>query len=178
MPLDDLVAPWSGDALRHIPAGSPFDVLDFRFAGLGAENRWNDPGQPTLYLAGDAGVLVAEWGRHFALNRAPHLQQETVERAVFTLRLSIDHVLDLRDARVLAALSLADTPARFTDRELARATARFVRSTTRARALLVPSMGFLDDLDRWCLVAFLEKLPPEPKDFISAVTPHPPLRWG
>jgi len=60
VPLDDLVAPWSGDALRHIPAGSPFDVLDFRFAGLGAENRWNDPGQPTLYLAGDAGVAEIE----------------------------------------------------------------------------------------------------------------------
>ncbi len=178
MSLDDLLAPWTGDALRHIPAGSPFDVLDLRFAGVGAENRWNDPGQPTLYLAGDPGVLIAEWGRHFALNRASHLQQETIERAVFTLRLAIDHVLDLRAPRVLTALSLADAPARFTDRELARATARFVRSTTRARAILVPSMGFLDDLDRWCLVVFLDKLPSDPNGFVSAVTPHPPLRWG
>jgi hypothetical protein len=26
---------WSGAALRHIPAGSPYDVLDFRYAGRG-----------------------------------------------------------------------------------------------------------------------------------------------
>ncbi len=178
MPLDDLLDAWSGDALRHIPAGSPFEVLDFRFAGLGAENRWNDPGQPTLYLAGDAGVLIAELGRHFAIDRAPTLRQATVERTVFTLRLSIEHVLDLREARTLASLSLEDAPGCFTDRELARATARFVRSTTRAQALLVPSTGFLDDLDRWCLVLFLDKLPSVPGAFITSVTPHAPLRWG
>ena len=26
--------PWRGTAIRHIPAGSPYDVLDTRFAGL------------------------------------------------------------------------------------------------------------------------------------------------
>ena len=65
MHLSAHLAGWSGDAYRHIPKTSPFDVLDFRFAGLGADNRWNTPGQPTLYLAGDEGVLIAEWGRHF-----------------------------------------------------------------------------------------------------------------
>ncbi len=58
MSLDAHLTPWTGTALRHLPSGTPFNVLDFRFAGLGAENRWNAPGHPTLYLAGDEGVLI------------------------------------------------------------------------------------------------------------------------
>jgi RES domain-containing protein len=169
---------WSGAALRHLPAGSPYDVLDFRFAGRGADNRWNEPGSPTLYLAGDEGVLIAEWGRHFETHRTAQLQQMTVERSTFSLELSIDHVLDLRDADVCRAMSLDNAPYCFADVEFARATAHFVRGTTEAQALLVPSLGFLDDLERWCLVAFLEKLPPDPRSFVSAVTPRGPLRWG
>lgn len=168
---------WSGAALRHIPAGSPFDVLDFRYAGRGADNRWNEPGSPTLYLAGDEGVLIAEWGRHFAINRTAQLQQMTVERSVFSLELSLDSVLDLRDADVWNALSLDNAPHCFADVAFARATAHFVRRTTAAQALLAPSMGFLDDLERWCLVVFLEKLPSGSSSFISAVTPCGALRW-
>jgi RES domain-containing protein len=170
--------PWSGAALRHIPADSPFGVLDFRFAGRGADNRWNEPGQPTLYLAGDEGVLIAEWGRHFATNRTDRLRQLTVQRSVYRLDLSLDHVLDVRDRAVCAALALDTAPSCFLDRGVARATAHFVRSATATQALLVPSLGFLDDLERWCLVVFLEKLSPDPLDFIASVTPRGPLRWG
>jgi len=169
---------WSGAALRHIPAGSSLDVLDFRYAGRGADNRWNESGALTLYLAGDEGVLIAEWGRHFATSRTAQLQQMTVERNAFSIELSIDYVLDLRSEDVCNALPIDNAPYCFADINVARATAHFVRSTTAAQALLVPSMGFLDDLERWCLVAFLEKLPPDPRSFISAVTPRGPLRWG
>lgn len=169
---------WSGAALRHLPAGSSLDVLDFRYAGRGAANRWHEPGAPTLYLAGDEGVLLAEWGRHFETNRTAQLQQMTVARQVFSLELSIDSVLDMRSGEVCTALSLNNAPYCFADIHVARATANFVRRTTGAQALLVPSMGFLDDLERWCLVAFLEKLPPDPRSFISAVIPRGPLRWG
>ena len=178
MSLSGHLKPWSGSALRHIPAGSPFDVLDFRFAGKGADSRWNEPGSPTLYLAGDEGVLIAEWGRHFASNRTAQLQQMTVERSAFSLELSIDHVLDVRNEDVCNSLPMENAPYCFADIKVARATAQFVRGTTHAQALLVPSMGFLDDLERWCLVAFLEKLPPDPGSFISSVTPRGPLRWG
>jgi RES domain-containing protein len=178
MTLSGHLKTWSGAALRHIPAGSPFDVLDFRFAGRGADNRWNEPGSPTLYLAGDEGVLIAEWGRHFVTNRTAQLQQMTVERRTFSLELSIGYVLDLRSEEVCKALPLENVPYCFADIGVARATAHFVRSTTKAQALLVPSMGFLDDLERWCLVAFLEKLPTDPRSFVSAVTPRGPLRWG
>lgn len=178
MALDALLRPLRGRALRHIPARSPYDVLDFRFAGRGGENRWNEPGQPTLYLAGDEGVLIAEWGRHFATNRAEGLRQASVARAVFDLELAIDRVLDLRDARVCGTLSIANAPYDFARIEIARATAHFVRATSEAQAMLVPSMGFLDSPDRWCLVAFLEKLPADPAAWIVAVTPGGPLRWG
>ena len=178
MPLAGYLKRWSGAALRHIPAGSPYDVLDFRFAGRGAENRWNEPGSPTLYLAGDEGVLIAEWGRHFETNRTAQLQQMTVGRSVFSVQLSIDAVLDVRSEDVWHALSLDNAPSCFADVAVARATAQFVRGTTEAQALLVPSMGFLDDLERWCLVAFLEKFPPDPKSFVSVVTPRGLLRWG
>lgn len=178
MSLVDHLREWRGSALRHIPAGARFDVLDFRYAGRGHSSRWNLPDQPTLYLAGDEGVLIAEWGRHFAVNRTPELRHRTVERAVFTLDLTFDSLLDLRDPQVLAALSIANAPHCFTDLAFARATAQFIRSTTPAQALFVPSMCFLDDLTRWCLVVFLDKLPPDPRGFITAVTPHPSIRWG
>lgn len=178
MTLSGHLKRWSGAALRHIPAGSPLDVLDFRYAGRGTDNRWNEPGSPTLYLAGDEGVLIAEWGRHFETNRTARLQQMTVERSTFSLELSIDYVLDIRSEEVCRSLSLDNAPYSFADVHVARATAHFVRSTTEAQALLAPSMGFLDDLARWCLVAFLEKLPPDPRSFTSSVTPRGPLRWG
>jgi hypothetical protein len=100
----------------------------------------------------------------------------TVERRVFRLALSIDAVLDLRQDDVCATLSLENAPSCFADIELARATAHFVRRTTAAQALLVPSIGFLEDLERWCLVAFLEKLPPDPGRFVASVTPIGALR--
>lgn len=178
MTLVSHLKPWSGSALRHIPAGSRFDVLDFRFAGRSGENRWNEPGQPTLYLAGDEGVLIAEWGRHFVVNRTKQLQAMTVERAVYRLELSLEAVLDLRDARVWRELSLDSCPACFLTIAVARATASFVRATTDAQGLLVPSMGLLDQLDRWCLVVFLDKVPADPASFIASVTAQGPLRWG
>jgi RES domain-containing protein len=176
MPLSGHLKRWSGVAWRHIPAGSPYDVLDFRFAGRGSDNRWNAPGEPTLYLAGDEGVLIAEWGRHFKTNRSARLQQMTVERSVYRLELSLDSVLDVRDAEVSRSLSAYDAPSCFADVGFARATAHFVRRTTEAQALLAPSMGFLDQLERWCLVVFLEKLPADPRSFVSSVTPGGTLR--
>ena len=73
MALDDLITSWSGIAYRHLPARSPYGVLDFRSAGRAVDNRWNDQRAPTLYLASDIGVVIAEFGRHFEQNRTPTL---------------------------------------------------------------------------------------------------------
>ena len=178
MSLDAWLVPWSGVAFRHLPAGARYDVLDFRYAGRGADNRWNEPGEPTLYLAGDIGVVIAEFGRHFAVDNVPALAPVTVTRTVYRLELVIDRLLDLRDPRTWQALSLANAPFCFADRAVARATARYLRYTTQTQGLLVPSVAFLDQLDRWVLVLFLEKLPADPRTFIPVVREAGPLRWG
>ena len=162
-----LLHPWSGTALRHIPAGSRLDVLDTRFAGLAVDNRWNEAGEPTFYLAGDLGVALAEYARH--LREDVGLQGTPVhERAVYQIAVELEAVLDLRDPRVRSAIGLHGGLRRFLDRAVARATAHFVRRTTPAQGLLVPSVAFLDDPSRWNLVLFLDKLPADTSSFMRA----------
>lgn len=178
MSLGRLIQPWRGQAFRHLPSGPALDPLDFRLAGSGYTNRWNLHGQPTLYLAGDEGVMIAEWGRHFAVSRSPELERRAVERQVFRFDLVLDGALDLRDPRVIEALGLSGAPGCFAAVDVARATAGFIRQTTPAQAILVPPMAFPDDPARCVLVVFLEKLAGEPSRFITAVTACGVLRLG
>src|SRR3712207_4323676 len=114
--LERFVRPWSGVGIRHIPAGSPFGPLDFRFAGLAETNRWNVRGEPTLYLASDRGVALAEFARHLQDDRVPGFAPRTVERAVFRLTVTVQRVLDLRDSAVSEALGLTGAPRVFLER--------------------------------------------------------------
>jgi RES domain-containing protein len=160
--------PWRGTAIRHIPAGSRYDVLDTRFAGLAADNRWNDPGEPTFYLAGDLGVALAEYAGHLREDVGFAGTPPVYERAVYEVDVQLAAVLDLRDTHVRSAIGLHGGLRRFLDREAARATARFLRRTTSAEGLLVPSVAFLDEPVRWNLVVFLDKLPPDIATFMTA----------
>ena len=178
MRLDALTRPWVGSALRHTPADAKLGVLDFRYAGRGKLNRWNEDHEPTLYLAADEGVLITEWGRHFSLHRREPGRGATVARSVHRLTLVLGATIDLRDPAVCSALSIEHAPHRFTDVAVARATARFLRRTTDAQAIFVPPIGMLDQPERWCLVLFLEKLPDDPRRFVTDVTTTGPLRWG
>ncbi len=175
--LQDHLRTWAGSAFRHLPRDASFDVLDFRWAGRAATNRWNERGEPTLYLAGDVGVVVAEFARHMTGDRPPALTPDTIERTVYRLELALEAVIDLRIPAVWSTLSLDTAPHCFLDIQTARATARFLRATTSAQGILVPSVAFLDNLDRWCLVLFLEKLSHDPSTFISSVAIEGPLRW-
>ena len=130
MALADLLSPWAGITYRHVPSRAEANVLDFRFAGTGADNRWNEPGLPTLYLAGDERVAVAEWGRHLTIQRNPALAPLVQERRLFRLSIALNQVLDLRRVETWNALSLTDAPQCFLDIEVARATALFIRRTT------------------------------------------------
>jgi len=167
--LGPFLRPWSGQAFRHIPADSSYAVLNLRFAGSGALNRWNRQGEPTLYLASDRGVALAEFARHFPEDRSLGLPSPAVERAVYRLEVVVGAVIDVRDPAVQRALSLKKAPSCFLDRAVARSTAQFPRRTTAAEALIVPSMAFLDAPERWALVLFLEKLPADPRRFVHAV---------
>lgn len=169
---------WVGSAYRHIPAAPNRDVLDFRFAGLQPGNRWNDPGEPTLYLAGDPGVLVAEWGRHLGKAFSPDVSTRVAMRTVYRLHLRLDAVVDLRAAGIAQALGSAAVPEWLMDKDRTRSIAQQLRNATPAKAILVPSVAFLDDLTRWNLVVFLEKLPADPRVWVQRVETVGPLRWG
>jgi hypothetical protein len=166
--LDEFLRPWSGVAYRHIPADSTLDVLDFRFAGRGHDNRWNDPGDRTLSLAGDHGVIVAEFARHLQLDRGNDARIATQARQIYRLDLALERVLDLRDPAVWQTLSLAGAPHTFLDKSVARATARYLRTVTPAQAIIVPSAAFIDAPDRWVLALFLEKRPVDSSQFIRS----------
>lgn len=42
-----------------------YDIYDFRYCARSNENRWNIAGEPTLYLAKEKDVILAEYARHF-----------------------------------------------------------------------------------------------------------------
>jgi RES domain-containing protein len=157
-----------------VPASN---VLDVSRAGLATTNRWNEAGETTLYVAGDVGVAIAEWARHFEVDRSPALAAAAIERTVYRLEITVDRVLDLRDPHVCADLALANAPACFLDITIARATAQFLRRTSPTQAMLVPPIAMLDKPDRWNLVLFLERLPDDVRLFIPSVRPEGPFRW-
>lgn len=175
--LNGVLTSWIGSAFRHINASRGDDILDFRFAGLYGKNRWNRPGQSTLYLAGDVGVAIAEWGRQFPASY-PDAAATPNTRIMFRLRLRLDRVLDLRNERVAALLNVSAVPEFYQDVEQARLVATRARTTTSAQAMLVPSIAFPDDLTRWNLVVFLDKMPTDTSSWITRVERLGPLAWN
>lgn len=165
--VGDLVRPWSGTGLRHIPSGSPYGLLDFRFAGLATDNRWNDVGVAAVYLASDRAVAVAEFARHLA-DRPEPTRARLVRRTLYELDVHLDRLLDVRDPRLLRTIGLERTD-QFLDRDLAAATARYLRELAGVEALLVPPIAFLDDPERWNAVLYLDRLGPDPSRFVTAV---------
>ncbi len=171
MPLQVYIFPWVGYAVRHIPdiPGKSYDIYEFRYCSRSNENRWNIAGEPTLYLAKEKNVALAEYARHFEVNRTQGLATQTHRRQVFRFRVELEYVLDLRNPKVWAELSLENAPDCFKDKNIARSTANFIRNTTSTQAIIVPSVAFLDNLEQWCLVLFLEKLLPEARKFLPSV---------
>ncbi|WP_299488026.1 RES domain-containing protein [Acaryochloris sp. IP29b_bin.137] len=108
VPLQALIRPWSGQAVRHIPdtPNRTYDIYDFSYAGRSAENRWNVAGEPTLYLAKEKDVALAEYARHFEVNRTLGLAAKTYQRKVYRFQVELNSVLDLRKQAAWPALSL------------------------------------------------------------------------
>ncbi|MGL5078960.1 MAG: RES domain-containing protein [Waterburya sp.] len=167
--LSYLIEPWSGEAYRHLPDGN-YDVYDCSYTGMAANNRWNTQGEQTLYLAGSVDVAAGEWSRHFLFDRPKQLAAKTKRRKVYQMTVKLNHTLNLCDRLGWQELSLKDAPNCFLDKKVARATAQFIRQTTIVEAIFVPSMAFLDQMDKWVLVVFLEKLPMDkPLEFLPRV---------
>ncbi len=171
MPLQVHIKSWTGYAVRHIPdnPNKNYDIYDFSYCGKSNENRWNVAGESTLYLAKEKNVALAEYARHFKVNRTSELAAATYRRQIYRFGIKVEYVLDLRTPEVWNELSLEKAPDCFKEKVIARSTAQFIRNTTITQAIIVPSVAFLDDLEQWCLVLFLEKLPAEPRRFLPSV---------
>ncbi len=68
--------------------------------------------------------------------------------------------VDFRDPATSASIGLSKIDDWIADVDRTQATARYVRQHTDLQALLVPSMGFLDDPTRWNVVVFLDRVDP------------------
>jgi RES domain-containing protein len=119
----------------------------------GDDDRWNGPGQPTVYLATDLAVALAELARHLDPEEG-----DRVLRRLLGLELDLDGLVDLRDATVRERVGAPRDVEAFRDRDVAREVADRIRSDAAVTGLLVPSMAFLDDPQRANLVLFVERL--------------------
>lgn len=171
MPIEELVRPWRGRVLRHIPGTSPFGPLETRFAARSRENRWNREGEPALSFASDRAVLIGEFARHFERDRAPELAGLVQIRRVFELDLELSRVFDLTDSHSCAQLGIAEAPSSFLDRTVARATAAFLRDVIAVEAILVPSVVFPDRPEHRNLVLFLDRLETSLADCVHRIEP-------
>ena len=148
-------APWRAAAWSTGTGGTDLDASTLATTD---GNRWSGPGEPTIYLAGDPGVALAEFGRHWS----PH-QDET---HFWCVHLELAQAIDLRDDATRVWLGLPDDVAWVLDAYTCRAVAALLRASARYDGLIVPSAAFLDDAARWNAVVFVEHLQPGLPDVI------------
>jgi RES domain-containing protein len=115
-----------------------------------AGNRWNEPGEPAIYLAGDVGVALVEAGRH---GRAT---DDLAGLVLWRVSVAADAVLDLRSGQLREELGLA-REAWIGDRGRCRRLATRLR-VDGLEGVLVPSAGIPEDERRWNLVLFVDRL--------------------
>ena len=123
---------------------------------LGAEdlvttdgNRWSQVGEPTVYLAGDPSLALAEFARHAPSKGAP-------EGVIWTVTVRLVAAVDLRDRA--RADGLGDGQGRWLDRGWCRSIAARLRASGACDGLVVPSAAMLDRPERWNLVVFVDRL--------------------
>ncbi len=159
MALGSLLRPWSGIGLRHVPADASLGVLDPTHAARSRRNRWNEAGTPAFYFASDVAVVVAEFGRHIQAE-LPDGKPERQARDVWKVPISVSRLVDFRDPATSASIGLSNVDDWIADIDRTQATARYLRQHADVQALLVPSMGFLDDATRWNVVVYLDRVDP------------------
>ena len=113
-------------------------------------NRWSRPGEPTIYLGSDTAVALAEFARHLD-------PESPVVGGLWTVDVQLDRVVDVRNVDVRADAALPDDPRWLLDRERCRSLAAAFR-VKGAQGMIVPSVAFLDQRERWNLVVFADRL--------------------
>lgn len=139
-------------AFCHVPAHTAVDLPALAEDG-DESDRWSRADEPTVYLASDPGVVIAELGRH-----QDGGGDEPVEHRILRLELAVVRLLDLRRGEVAAALGLDEDPAAYLDRAFARAVGCAVRETGACEGIRVPSMAMLDHAERHCMVLFDDRI--------------------
>jgi RES domain-containing protein len=146
--VDPIRTRWSGVAAVAVEGRNAWDVRSLISTD---ENRWSRRGEPTIYLAGDVAMALAEFARHLSPDRRDPVG------LVWEVDVRLAAVVDLRRQDVRHELGLPETVTWMTDADRCRE----VGSSLRARgaeALLVPSAAFLDRPERGNLVLFGERL--------------------
>jgi RES domain-containing protein len=115
-------------------------------------NRWNAPGEPAVYLAGDLGLALVEVGRH-----QPDGSAKDTAGLLWRVDVAAPRVLDLRHPAALAALELRERYW-FLERERCAEVARWLRQAHACAGIRTPSAGVPDGPDRWNLVLFPDRL--------------------
>ena len=146
---------YSGLAYRTI-AGTKLPGIDDLISD-GDGERFSDGSQPTVYLATDAGVALAEMARRLAVGLDEPI--ETTPHTLVRMRARVEGVADIRDTFTLRALGLPGGPIDLLDRGAARGLGARLREVPGCRGLLAPSMAMLDQPKRGNLVIFAELLP-------------------
>lgn len=144
----DSLTPYEGVLYCHVPADEPVDLAALAHGG-DSSDRWSRADQPTVYLASDPGVVLAELGRH-----EQALDGSSIHRQLLRLDVAGVRLLDLRRQDVARGLGVDGVPHAYLDRGLARALGCAVREVEGCQGLIVPSMALLDDPERHCVVLF------------------------
>jgi hypothetical protein len=158
--LDAFVQPFVGRVYCHVPMDREFSYAALARLDDGRD-RWGTTATRTVYLAGDPAVALAEYARHREVG-AP-----ADARSLCSFRLQGIRSLDLRDGEVTQLLGLATGADRFLDRQVARRASRRVRDIGTCQGLIVPSMAFLDQPERFNVVLFVERLGVDLKSLLT-----------
>jgi RES domain-containing protein len=160
MSLAGLVTPWSGEALRHRPKGSTRSVLDDTYLGQAGDNRWSERGISAYYFALGVGLITAEHARHIDVD-VPDGHADRIERSVFRVRLTLGRTLCLTDPAVIAAMGADPLETWILDLAKTQAAASYLLSqVSDLEGLIVPSVAFLDQPNRFNVVVYRDAIDP------------------
>ncbi len=160
MPLADVVRPWSGTALRHRPASSARSVLDDTYLGQQHDSRWSAYGVRAWYFASDIGLILAEYGRHIAID-LPDGYSERLARSVYKTSVDLVRILDLTDPGTVATMGAAPINEWILNLGATQAAAGYLlEHVPDLQGLIVPSVAFLDQPARHNLVVYRDRVDP------------------
>lgn len=123
-------------------------------------------------------MLAAEWARLLPHPWSDGIAHRSLARLVFRMGIRLERVLDLRRPEDLEQFDVQPSSLWVADTSLTRQMARSVRQNTIAQAIIVPSIAFIDDLTRWDLVVYLDKVPMDTSKWIVKTESIGRLQWN